>query len=963
MNQKKVMRLKEKFPVKGLRHHMLKNIEILEKDPNLEDLEYQDSIIAVRCGKEDHAHTSILFPPNEENRNDILEKIYLEAGRTDLTVSPYSEETEQVELPLPKRIVFHNRQAIGDIIMFTCAVRDFKKQFPNIEIQVQSTVPHMWDYNPNLNREKWSDIVDPLTFKTKDGKPSDGEMLECNKKAIQKAIEEDKAVKLYIGPGKATNASNRSDNHFANAFRISIETILGISIKQGPIRGDLYMTEEEYNRPPIIEPPYWLITAGEKGDWTAKTFAFVKWQEVVEKLSQIKFVQIGSRGHKHPKLSGDNVINFIGKTEDRNTGFRDLLNLFNYCEGSAGLVSFQMHLSAVFNKPCVVVAGAREPVWFTRYPGQQYLATDGCLPCTVAGRDIPTACWKCDVNGCLHLSEYKGHKVPLCEDLISSDEVVEAILKYYKGGRLSFEKPLGRSKLINVVKTPLKIVTSEPKEIDTLWGFTWGGSSITDQDWDYIKHILKEENIKSVCEFGSGLSTLLFDSVGMKVVSYETRKEDIQNLKKINSDLDIRYWDGKEVFIPEEADLVFIDGPGGGSNRESSFIMSKSFKRILVHDAGRSTEIEWQTKHLLNDFMKVSQGGHRTAFWRHKSIEDKVNFEEDRCHCQVESAPKVKVVFNGRGEGGAESSTTWIMNEFIRRGWKVDYISPNSNPSGTFRLKGNPKIKFINHLSKINEECDLLFLYTNDWVWEFPRLVEIFSDLKAKRKVMAVNFRLGQIGKVEWTRGWDKYLFLNSSLEKAFIENVPEAVTKVLAPPVDLSDYYKNEIDYSGNLRIVRHSSQGDTKYPKDLNEKLTDLLWKISLDYIRLMPAPTFIDKEFVEIGAVVPHKRNNPKVSDFLKLGNVFWYCLPEGYHDQGPKVIMEAQASGLPVVADNHSGAKDRVVEGTGFLCNSFSEHLDALTELQDESLREEMGKKARDHAKKEYGMEKWIEGILS
>ena len=36
-------------------------------------------------------------------------------------------------------------------------------------------------------------------------------------------------------------------------------------------------------------------------------------------------------------------------------------------------------LSACFNNPCVVLAGAREPAWFTNYFGHQYVQTNGTM--------------------------------------------------------------------------------------------------------------------------------------------------------------------------------------------------------------------------------------------------------------------------------------------------------------------------------------------------------------------------------------------------------------------------------------------------------------------------------------------------------------------------------------------------------------------------------------------------------
>ena len=326
-------------------------------------------------------------------------------------------------------------------------------------------------------------------------------------------------------------------------------------------------------------------------------------------------------------------------------------------------------------------------------------------------------------------------------------------------------------------------------------------------------------------------------------------------------------------------------------------------------------------------------------------------------------------IFNGRGDGGAEHSTTWIMNEFLKMGWEVTYVTPNNKPSGTFRRDGDGCVYVTNDLEYIKHPCDILFLYTNDWVWEFKNLNEVFSNLQAKRKVMNVNYRLGDIGsqlKAPWTLGWDKYLFLNSSLEASFRERVIQADSKAMAPPTDLSEYFDIQPNYNDNLRIVRHSSQGDVKYPKDFSEKVERIMEEIPDSEIFLMPAPSFLLPNFDLDNfhtRIHCHQRNKPPVKEFLAQGNVFWYCLPEGYEDQGPKVIMESMSAGLPIVADNHSGAKDRVVEGSGILCNNFEEHLNALkTFANDVRKRERMGQAARQHAKKEYDPQNWIQEII-
>lgn len=1018
---------------------LLEEAAALENDFNFKKLRSENPVtdLLLIFGFENgHIHGVL---PEKHVAENMLKTILENECGVDLGVSG---KNTQVEKRLPKKIVFHNRQAIGDILMFTCAVRDFKNAFPDIEVQVQSTAMHIWDYNPNINKDKWHEIIDPMRYwNSKSGKPNSDQMLSLSKRAIEDSIDKDKPVLLYIGPGKLTNASNRKDLHFANAYRISMETVLGVQIPQGPIRPDIYMSESELLVPPIIEPPYWLITAGEKGDWTCKTFPFAKWQEVIDKLPQIKFVQLGGSNHKHPELKGDNVVNFIGKTQDPKAGIRMLFNLFNNCEGSMGLVSFQMHLAAAFNKPCVVIAGAREPVHFTRYPGQQYLASDGCLPCTlVKNTHAPTACWFCKIERCPYHTKYGGQEVPLCSDLFSSDDVVKAILRYYEGGRLSFDKPVGLSKLVNtakdvkvtkkalspvgsdkptklesdsvseLLKTPegreilanllkvskvvpndeiettqkekqkipvditLEVDPSEkypPLNRDNLWGFEFGGGSITDRDWEFIKGIIEENKVGTILEFGAGLSTLLFNDLeNVGVITYETNPSWIKKIKTINPNCLIYEWDGKVVpedkvswFTGEDGfkyDFVFVDGPPGGASREfSTKYASELSDLVIVHDAGREYEKMWQEKYLEPDFYLATRGGHRCHFWRRGRLTP-IGFNEGK--------PLAKVVFNGRGDGGAERSICWIMKQLVEtENLAVQYISPNPQPCGTFRREPIPGVEFINDLSLIKDECELLLLYTNDWVWDFPKLSDIFSNLKTNRKVMGVNYKAGKIADLDWCNGWDQYLFLNSTLQKQTNKhNIPNS--HVFAPPTDLSIYFNNQPDYDTNLKIVRHSSQGDVKYPKTFNEMVDRILTEIPDSEIFLMPAPSFLLSHPLWENRLHVHQRNVPPVNEFLSQGNVFWYALPGGgYSEGGPKVIMEAQASGLPVIADNHSGAIDRLSlteEGLlGFLCNNFDEHLKALKELSTNiKLRKLMGTNCKSHAKKNYDPYLWIEGIV-
>ncbi len=918
-------------------------------------------------------HIHSVLPNNEELASEMLQTaasslnapIVLGLEKVPLNVQAESKESA---IKIPDRIIFHNRQAIGDILMFTCMVRDFKKAFPHVKVKVMSTAMHIWDNNPYLDWEPWdpADIIDLKDAKDKNK----------NKESLQRALAEGKAPVLYIGPSRGTNESNRRDRHFANAYRLSVEDNLGISFDQGPIRPDIWMTKEEYNAPPLVPGKYWIIVAGEKGDWTAKTYPFGRWQEVVEALPEITFVQIGSRAHRHPALNAPNVINMIGQTDGRDDGIRKLFNLFLNAEGSAGLVSFQMHLAGAFNKPCVVIAGAREPVHFTRYPGQRYLSTDGCLPCTVNPDGMPTACWFCADTRCQILVEKADSqtKYPKCVDIITPRQVIEAIQSYYEGGRLSLKEekkqifksiaePHNSSELFQRSKSVVVPGIVVPQDLPAKYGMAWGGGCITNLDWEVMLGTAKKYNVKTILEFGAGLSTLLFIDEGFQVTTYETSQGWINKLKAIKSSADIRLWDGKTFPDPmKKFDMSFVDGPSGGATREfSTKVASESASVVIIHDAGREHERRWQDLYIKDNFPVFSKGGHRCHLWakEHSEEEKKVI-----ASTVMPTGPIVRILFNGRGDGGAERSVTWIANKFVENGYQVIYHSPNGKPCATFTREGSKAVKFQD-MAHIFEPCSVLLFYVNDWCWELsrPQVADFFKrPFQANRKVMCLNYHSGSAGKAEWTKNWDHYLFLNSKLEGELLANNPGVSTKVMAPPIgNLDKFFEAEPDYNNGLRLIRHSSQGDSKYPKDFSFMVQQILDCRKDVGLSLMPSPSFLDPSLLTNARISVFKRNNPPVLEFIKFGNCFWYTLPPGYTEGGPKVIMEAMAAGLPCIVDNHSGMKDRVTEDTGWKCNSFEEVLEVIKSITPDILATK-GANARKRAREEFVGERWLEQII-
>lgn len=134
-----------------------------------------------------------------------------------------------------------------------------------------------------------------------------------------------------------------------------------------------------------------------------------------------------------------------------------------------------------------------------------------------------------------------------------------------------------------------------------LFGLGGKGYSIRNKDWDFLKSFVQKNNLKKILEFGSGKSTLMFDNLGCKVISYDTLPFYAMTVQALSTGkVQVRQWDGKK--IKGEFDLLFIDGPAGGENREQSYKIGSQVntKYIACHDANRKWESKWIDKHLSN---------------------------------------------------------------------------------------------------------------------------------------------------------------------------------------------------------------------------------------------------------------------------------------------------------------------------------------------------------------------------
>lgn len=338
-----------------------------------------------------------------------------------------------------RNLILKNSLSPGDIVMLTAAVRDLHKCYPGRYLtDVRTPCSHLWENNPFI-----TPLAEPVAS-TLQGKPLP------QRAQGDKTREVPMADEVIDCEYPLIHQSNQAPYHFIHGFIDFLNEKLKLHIKPTAFKGDIHLSDSEktwmsqVQEITLADMPFWIIVAGGKRDFTIKWWESARFQEVVNHFQgKVLFVQVGEADHNHPALNG--VLDLRGKTD-----LRQFVRLMYHAQGVLCPVTFAMHLAAAVevkggfpqNRPCVVVAGGREPMQWEAYPQHQYLHTIGALPCCDNG-----GCWKSrsvplgdgdEKDLPQNLCVVTKNGLPDCMDMITAMEVIRRIELYFRGGVIKY---------------------------------------------------------------------------------------------------------------------------------------------------------------------------------------------------------------------------------------------------------------------------------------------------------------------------------------------------------------------------------------------------------------------------------------------------------------------------------------------------------------------------------------------
>lgn len=199
----------------------------------------------------------------------------------------------------------------------------------------------------------------------------------------------------------------------------------------------------------------------------------------------------------------------------------------------------------------------------------------------------------------------------------------------------------------------------------------------------------------------------------------------------------------------------------------------------------------------------------------------------------------------------------------------------------------------------------------------------------------------------------EKYCFPSPSSARLSGKAIPKPQQTVIINPV-ADEFFRIRHRKGGAFRMGRHSRGVAIKFSSDFFKIFEQIdipdLQVLSLGHVRSMT------DWLTQHASALKHTywlltANTMPVRRFLSTLDLYVYKTHPAFRETCPVAILEALASGIPVIGENRGGIADLVVEGeTGFLCRTQKDYKNGVEALYaDAGRRRQFSLAAREWAR--------------
>lgn len=267
--------------------------------------------------------------------------------------------------------------------------------------------------------------------------------------------------------------------------------------------------------------------------------------------------------------------------------------------------------------------------------------------------------------------------------------------------------------------------------------------------------------------------------------------------------------------------------------------------------------------------------------------------------------------------------------------------------------------------------ADHVLFYMNEYPMIFGNFAERWRRALAGAASVQIAFNrtIGGVGKQHWLAEVLTHVYFHDSLmqrtwETVTLETPLAAVpSEVLAPPVDLSDFFGLAASRTAPPPVVIGRLAGDTDVPPNAVSLYRRLAAALPDAAFWFMPAPEGLEAELGKDRRFRFLQTDALPVHEFLSGCHIYALTY-SGVPVPGPRSLMEAMAAGCAPVTIDREGPRDRIVQGeSGLRTNDDDEMIDYIVQLAtDPAQRERISRGAVARAR-EFNVEDWVNAIVA